>query len=569
MGRNQGRPDRPGKNQDHTGQLTMKNFIEFIRKESADFRRPILIAIAVAGIINTIGVAVAVYSVGSLKPGKVDFTAFFLFCGCIVGYWVSKEIVLNHTTVVIEQIIERVRLRILGKIRDTDLLPFEGMDKGQVYATLSSDAVSISTSASMVINASSSLVMLVFTFILIAVISFKALLITLFFLAIIIGYYMHYSRYVNEQFALASKKENEFFVNLNGFLDGFKELKLNREKRNDYFSEEIQSVVHATNMHRVDAGKAMNHTLLIAHTYVFFTLAGLIFVLPLISPGETGIVAMMVPVILFASGPLADVVSSIPALAKAEASIVNIRKLEEGIDKKMEEQAETGEGPLFVPPPDHFESLCCEGLTFQYPSVGRHPFKVLPANFELKKGQIVFIVGGNGSGKSTFLKMITGLYIPDAGTISLNGEEIHSGNVTKLREMFSPIFTDFHLFNRILGRQKIDDKRVAELLARMELSDKTSIVGGRITNTDLSTGQRKRLALIVSSLDNRPVHIFDEWAADQDPVFRKFFYEVLLKQMVAEGKTILAVTHDDHYFHVADKVYLMEYGKFVDYENKI
>lgn len=546
----------------------MKNFIEFIRRESTDFRKSILIAIAVAGIINTIGVAVAVYSVGSVKAGKVDTQAFLLFCGCIVGYWVSKEIVLNRTTVIIEQIIEKVRLRILGKIRDTDLLPFEAMDKGQVYATLSSDAVSISTSANMVINASSSLVMLVFTFVLIATISMKSLFITVFFLAIIIFYYMRYSRYVGQQLAQASKKENEFFENLNGFLSGFKELKLNRDKRNDYFSEEIQSVVHATNMHRVDAGKAMNHTLLIAHTYVFFTLAGLIFVLPLIAPNETSIIPMMVPVILFASGPLADVVSSIPALAKAEASIINIQKLEEGVDKKMEEQPSPGEETPFVPAPDHFDSLRCEGLTFQYPSASRHPFKVQPADFELKKGEIVFIVGGNGSGKSTFLKMITGLYKPDGGVITLNGEEIYSGNATKLREMFSPIFTDFHLFSRILGRRRPDEKRVAELLAKMELSDKTTIVNGRITNTNLSTGQRKRLALIASSLDDRPIHLFDEWAADQDPVFRKFFYEVLLRQMVAEGKTVLAVTHDDHYFHVADRVYLMEYGKLMNYSAK-
>ena len=161
--------------------------------------------------------------------------------------------------------------------------------------------------------------------------------------------------------------------------------------------------------------------------------------------------------------------------------------------------------------------------------------------------------------------MLTGLYRPSAGRLLLNDEEIHEGNVTMLRELFSPIFTDFHLFKRILGKNKVDEKRIAELLARMELADKTSIENGRVTNLDLSTGQRKRLSLIMSTLDDRPIHLFDEWAADQDPLFRKFFYEVLLRQMVAEGKTIIAVTHDDHYFHVADKVYMMEYGRIMDY----
>jgi putative ATP-binding cassette transporter len=221
---------------------------------------------------------------------------------------------------------------------------------------------------------------------------------------------------------------------------------------------------------------------------------------------------------------------------------------------------------VFVPAPKVFESLSCEALTFQYSNGGRHTFKVHPADFELKAGQIIFIVGGNGSGKSTFLKLITGLYKADSGTIRLNGEEIHEGNISMLREIFSPIFTDFHLFKRVLGTHKPDDTRVTELLTRMELADKTSIVDGRVSNMNLSTGQRKRLALVLSTLDDRPIHLFDEWAADQDPVFRKFFYEVLLAQMVKEGKTILAVTHDDHYFHVADKVYAMEYGKLVDYK---
>ena len=193
----------------------------------------------------------------------------------------------------------------------------------------------------------------------------------------------------------------------------------------------------------------------------------------------------------------------------------------------------------------------------------RHILKDITLSFF--PGAKIGVLGVNGSGKSTFLKMLTGLYRPSAGRLLLNDEEIHEGNVTMLRELFSPIFTDFHLFKRILGKNKVDEKRIAELLARMELADKTSIENGRVTNLDLSTGQRKRLSLIMSTLDDRPIHLFDEWAADQDPLFRKFFYEVLLRQMVAEGKTILAVTHDDHYFHVADKVYMMEYGRLMDY----
>ncbi len=547
----------------------MKHFLQFLKKESTEFRAPMGIAIVVAGIVNGIGVTVAVKAVGKLSPGTIEARTFILFLACIVAYWISKELVLNRTTVVLEQIIERLRLRILGKVRSTDLLPFEAMDRGRIYAALSSAASEISLSAGMVVNAASSAIMLVFTFVLLATISFNALLLTGGLIGIVIVYYMRHSRTAGENLMRAMGKENEFFDNLNGFLGGFKELKLNRDKRDDYFEEEIRAVVHATNRHRVAAGKAMNHSLLIAHTYLFFTLAGLIFVLPVLSPGETAIIPVLVPVILFASGPLADVVSSIPALAKAEAAIVNVYELESGIDRRIEETLAARGAREFVPAPAVFESLRCEEIAFQYPGKSKHAFRVKPASIELEAGQIVFIVGGNGSGKTTLLKLLTGLYRPDSGRILLNGQPVGPDNETSLQEVFSPIFTDFHLFKRVLGRAGKETARIDELLARMELTGITSIVDRRVTNLNLSTGQRKRLALVLSTLDERPIHLFDEWAADQDPVFRKFFYEVLLRQMVAEGKTILAVTHDDHYFHVADKVYLMEYGELKPYTAKL
>lgn len=542
----------------------MKNFLKFLKTESSEFRRPMVTAIIVAGIINGVGVAVAVRAVESVKPGRADIRTMLFFAACIVGYWISKEIVLNRTTTVLEQIIERLRLRILHKVRESDLLSFEAMDKGRIYATLASDAVGISTCAGMVINASSSLVMLVFTIALLAMLSMKALFMTVLLVGIIVMYYMRHSRRVNEHLGHAAVRENEFFSNLNGFLAGFKELKLNRDKRQDYFEQELRQVVHATAEHRIEAGKALNHSLLIAHTYIFFTLAGIIFVLPVIAPAEANIIPILVPVILFSAGPLADVVSSIPALSKAEASISNIYQLEDEIDRSIASRPRDEAAVEIVSPRPAFQSLRCEGLTFQYPN-GRHAFKIQPTDFELPAGRIVFLVGGNGSGKSTLLKLLTGLYRPDAGRLLLNGEEIYDENVVKLREMFSPIFTDFHLFKRVLGQTKADEQRIRDLLARMELEGKTSIVGGQVTNLDLSTGQRKRLALVLSTLDDRPIHLFDEWAADQDPVFRKFFYEVLLRQMVAEGKTILAATHDDHYFHVADDVYMMEYGTLRPY----
>jgi len=136
-------------------------------------------------------------------------------------------------------------------------------------------------------------------------------------------------------------------------------------------------------------------------------------------------------------------------------------------------------------------------------------------------------------------------------------------NYKHYRNLFSVIFTDFHLFDRLYGLKTVDEDDLDDLLVKMELASKTAYSEGKFTNINLSTGQKKRLAMIISYLEDKPIFMFDEVAADQDPVFRKYFYEVFLQNLKAKGKTIIAVSHDDRYFNMADRVLKMEFGKFV------
>ena len=210
-----------------------------------------------------------------------------------------------------------------------------------------------------------------------------------------------------------------------------------------------------------------------------------------------------------------------------------------------------------------------EAAHFAYPQVeGNGPgFQIGPMDFNIKAGEIIFVVGGNGSGKSTFLNLVCGLYHPQQGQLLLNDRPVRAADTQVYRDLFSPIFSDFHLFSRLFGYGALDPERVADLLERTDLGDKTRIEDGLVTNQQLSTGQRKRLALVLALLEDKPIHLFDEWAADQDPGFRKLFYESLLPELKAQGKTVIAATHDDHYFHCADRVLKMEYGSFVPGEH--
>ena len=182
----------------------------------------------------------------------------------------------------------------------------------------------------------------------------------------------------------------------------------------------------------------------------------------------------------------------------------------------------------------------------------------------LHHGETLFVVGGNGSGKSTFLRLLTALYEPDNGRIEVDGRPVREGNLQAFRNLFSVIFTDFHLFDRLYGLVNTEEARVSELLEDMGLGNKTSYRDGEFSTLDLSHGQRTRLAYVVSLLEDRPIYIFDEWAAGQDPEMRRRFYEELVPELKQRGKTVLAVTHDDKYWHCADRMLKMEEGKFVD-----
>jgi putative ATP-binding cassette transporter len=191
-------------------------------------------------------------------------------------------------------------------------------------------------------------------------------------------------------------------------------------------------------------------------------------------------------------------------------------------------------------------------------------FTLGPLDLTFARGEIVFIIGGNGSGKTTFIKLLTGLYAPEAGTILLDGKAVTLDTSDAYRQHFSVVFADFFLFDELLGltTPTIDDQ-ARRYLDRLKLADKVRIENGRLSTIELSQGQRKRLALLTAYLEDRPVYVFDEWAADQDPYFKNIFYLQLLPELKAQGKTIFVISHDERYYHLADRTIKLEDGQVV------
>jgi putative ATP-binding cassette transporter len=542
----------------------VKKFITFIKTESQEFRGILVLISVLSGIVNGFAVSLAIQAAKSLEPGKLQIREFLLFSICLIAFWVSKEYVLNRTTGIVEGIIRDIRMRIMRSIRTTNLMVFEKMNRGRIYSVLSTDTLTLSISSGAIINATSSACMLLFVVVNIGFLSGYALAITLVFITSAVLIYIGKSQTVNTELAAAGRLENDFFENLNGLLYGYKELKLSRPKSTDFFNADLWNVITSTAALRTKTGRTMNQSVLIGQSFLLFTVAGVLFLLPNIKPEDVSVVVPVVAIVLFAAGPIGDVVVAIPSLSRACSSIDNIYNLEKDLKQSQNDVEISAEQQALHEEP--FESLSCKGLSFSYPAApgnGADSFRLPPFDFTVKAGEIVFVVGGNGSGKSTFLKLLTALYQPVSGQIEWNGRVVTADRLASYRNLFTPIFTDFHIFKRILGVPNLDEVKVRELIARMELVGKTDVENKRLTHTDLSTGQKKRLALILAKLDDRPIYIFDEWAADQDPIFRRFFYTTLLPEIKADGHAVIAVTHDDSYFIYADRVLKMEYGSFL------
>jgi putative ATP-binding cassette transporter len=247
------------------------------------------------------------------------------------------------------------------------------------------------------------------------------------------------------------------------------------------------------------------------------------------------------------------------------------------LDRIEKVMAEFG-GLADAPPPSEsaahapFETLTLRGVTHAYfHERDERMFRIGPVDLTFRPGEMVFIVGGNGSGKTTLAKVLTGLYEPEDGVIEVDGRPVGAHERAAYRERFTAVFNDFHLFDALLGIVDPDDPSRAQadaranaLVAKLALDHKVQVVDGAFSTRALSTGQRKRLALVVAYLEDRPFYLFDEWAADQDPAFKAVFYEQLLPELRARGKTVIVITHDDRYFRLADRVLKLENGKVVN-----
>jgi putative ATP-binding cassette transporter len=361
-------------------------------------------------------------------------------------------------------------------------------------------------------------------------------------------------------FYAARDAEDNLQKHYSAIAEGAKELRIHRKRRHAMLTQHIQ----ATADHICDTHVRSINIFVIAKSLgsmLFFVVIGLALTLQSFWPSSNpAMMSGFVLVLLYMKGPLENLIANLPIISRAQIAFRRIADLSERFSSP-EPHLLLDADESRTPPMKHLE---LRDVQYAFPPVeGSEPFKLGPVNLTIEPGEILFIVGENGCGKTTLIKLLLGLYTPQQGEIRLNGATVDARGLDDYRQMFTTIFADYYLFDELVQSDKALPDDANQYLERMEIAHKVSIRDGAFTTTDLSTGQRKRLALINAWLDERPVLVFDEWAADQDPTFRRVFYTELLPDLKRLGKTIIVISHDDRYFDVADQLVRMEAGRVI------
>jgi putative ATP-binding cassette transporter len=357
----------------------------------------------------------------------------------------------------------------------------------------------------------------------------------------------------------------ELFQRFRSLTDGLKELLMHRARRQEFVEEEVRGAAELYRKTNLEATRIQS--LLGAwNTVSLYSLVGfVIFLFPsyglISSEALTGYIVAMI----YMMGPISQIISIVPTLQRGQVALENIERLGISLDVDLQYvQTREVEGPEPGIPP----IVQWNNVEFSYGGGERveTPFTLGPISFELHPGELVFVIGGNGSGKSTLVKVLAGLYQPLRGDVKLGGTMVTDGNREWYREHFSIIFSDFHLFKKLLGQSNSHVERlVPHYLRLLHLDQKITVHDRTFSTLDLSQGQRKRLALVTAYLEDRSIYVFDEWAADQDPQYKEVFYKTLLPDLRARGKSVIVITHDDRYFHLGNQVIKLEDGKVVEH----
>lgn len=506
--------------------------------------------------VRLVSLVISLHISGEAAANSADYLVIFSFV--ILLSIIIRRALSMGVIRISQNLFWQIRLNIVSQILRTTWEDLVSARK-DLHAAIISD-VNVLTQASLnIIGFSTSFLLIIMCNGYLLSISLRLWAITLIATLLGAACYQIGSRSNIRNFEKARAIENFFSHHYNAILDGFKEIYINPGKGKQIYNEQIVVASNEAVDLNVSAFAGFLNNQIIGQTLFYLLLAGILTYLGTALSVATPDIVAFGFVLLYMLGAVESVMVLLPSFSRAQVAFRHLKSVED----KLKQVGIDGNEKMPVPVFPEFESIRMEDLEFGFPD-SDNGFSVGPIDFKINRSEIVFVFGGNGSGKTTFIYLLLGLLKNNRGKIYFNECLLDQNDLNILRSHFTAVFSDFHLFDRILGVREFDEERCNYYLDLFEMSKHVKIENGKFSSLNFSTGQRKRLALIGALLERREILVLDEWAADQDPYFRRKFYLEILPILKEEGFTVIAITHDDKYFSVADRCYKMDFGKLLE-----
>jgi putative ATP-binding cassette transporter len=446
-----------------------------------------------------------------------------------------------------------LRLRLSRGILGMPLRDLEAAGSHRLFASLTDDVSSIHLAVVQVPTLCTHVAIVIACLVYMGWLSWKLLLVVLAVLLVgVVTYQVPLVR-SHRYFARLREETDVLFGHFRGMIHGAKELKLHRRRREVFVDDVLVPTSAAIRRYTFLAGTTFTGAAAWG-SLLFFLVVGLIL---FGIGGGNRVLSGFTLALIYIVTPLEVLLNGLPHIARAVTASSRLEQLGLSLSSALQEPASAGSAVAAA-----WRSLELAGVGYGYRDGEGEGFHIGPFDLSFQPGELVFLIGGNGSGKSTLAKVLTGLYPPETGEVRLDGSPVTDETRDAYRQMFAAVFTDFFLFDSLLGLEAADlDGAARTYLARLGLEGKVRVEDGRLSTVDLSQGQRKRLALLTAYLEDRPIYFFDEWAADQDPQAKAVFYIEILPELKARGKTVFVISHDDAYYGAADRVLKLTDGR--------
>ena len=493
----------------------------FVREDKAVWFS-IILAASLAGLLQG-GIVLIINQAaeGIINKGP-DLRHLLLFLLTLSAYAYASHYSISRTIALTERIIFSTFVNIADKIRNASTLSFERIGKSSIYATLYTNTDIILETSKSLASVGAAVMMILFSAVYIAYISESAIITIIIFYSFGIFVYVSNFSQIQKLLKETTLRENTFKSLFKYFLEGFKEIKVNHAKGEDLFHNYISKESEHAQEARIKAENRLTGNNVFIQSFYYALVAAMIFLLPKLTPMDPIEMVKVVAVVLFSYGSMTRIVMAIPLILKAEKAVAKLDQLGADLDK-IQETSQPYSGRLAKKAASEL-SLDLKDVVFTYPEADLSSgFTLGPLSLKVEPGEILFIIGGNGSGKTTLLKIIAGLYYPVSGRVLLDGQAVNEANYSDYRNLFSVIFPDYYLFDKFYGHQEVNRELLDETLSRMGLQERVQYADGRFTDLNLSAGQKKRLALVCSHLEARPILLIDEVAADLDPPVSPLF----------------------------------------------